>query len=176
MLYGSWSEEARNYLRDTKSFSARNLFLQTNESGSYDCTQENGGTIRGTGTEHEETPVRYKYDVRRNKYVEELNYGTQSFELFSGAESRSEWYWFPKIFQTWFAQQNTNFKLKCALFFELPGRTFCHAFQARQIPFPLDFLGSLPSPFFDALFVLDSTLKDELAIVMEDLLQDLGPE
>ena len=98
MLYGSWSEEARNYLRDTKSFSARNLFLQTNESGSYDCTQENGSTIRGTGTEHEETPVRYKYDVRRNKYVEELNYGTQSFELFSGAESRSEWYWFPKIF------------------------------------------------------------------------------
>ena len=86
--------------------------------------------------EAEGNPVRYKYNVRQNEDVEERNYGTQSFQIFVGAESRSEWYWFPEIFQTWFAQQNTNFKLKCALFFELPGRTFCHAFQARQIPFP----------------------------------------
>ena len=63
-------------------FRRKIFFLQTNESGSYDCTQENSSTIRGTGTKHEERPARYKYDVRRNKYVEERNYGTQSLNLF----------------------------------------------------------------------------------------------
>ena len=121
--------------RHVTIYEARHVFLQTNESGSYDRTQEKGGTIRGTGTKHEEKPVRYNYDVRRNKYVEERNYGTQSFQILFGAILRSEWYWFPKMFQTWFAQQNTNFKLKCALFFELPGCTFVTLSKPNKIHF-----------------------------------------